>query len=1653
MKKSVFKVLSAFAILALIFAALPMQSAQAAVTIIRQWNFENPNPADATDAAVYPNAIAPAVGAGNAGGVHASAATDWTTPVGNGSADSFSSNNWAVGDYYQFTVSTLNFTGIQLSWDQTRSSTGPSDFKIAYSTNGTTFTDFYTYNVPANTWSSSVPVTASTFTRDLSAITALDNQANIYFRLIATSAPSGTAGTNRVDNFTVNGTLASITTDPTGTGLANPTSVAAGNSTLLTVAVTPGANPTSIGLAVTCDLTAIGGSASQTFYDDWTNGDVTISDNTFSFLATVDSSTSVGAKSLPCTITDAETRNANVTISLTVQAVIPAAGDVVISQVYGGGGNSGATLKNDFIELYNRTANTIDLTGWSVQYASATGTSWAVTALSGSIAPGKYYLVQEAAGSGGTLILPTPDATGSIAMSATNAKVALVNNATALTGACPTGSNISDFVGYGTANCSETSPFAALSNTTAAIRNGNGSVDTNNNASDFTVGAPNPRNSMFPFVAIGLATPAAIEPGDTTLLTVAVTPGTDPVSTGITVSCDLSLIGGSATQTLYDDGMNGDLTAGDNTFSFATTATATGTQNLPCRFADAQDRSGTITIPLTFLAVIPIGTVNGPVIDTDDGTTHASPYVGQTVTVKGLIYEKTLQATSFGGTYNGFFIQNTAATADGDLNTSDGLFVYMGTYTDLIGGYVPAVGDEVVIAGTISEYYNMTELSSATLIKMVSSGNPLLTPVVVNPPANLDDANRYWERLQGMRVQVPQNSIVLGGRNVFSPADAEIWVASPDSTIGLRSDLYTNRAFRDAHPLDDNYDAANWDGNGYRILMGSLGIKATEGDAQVLIAPARTFDTVTNAPAGGLNYTFSKYRIEISEQPTFAEGVDPAANNPPTVFDRSIHYTIADYNLENLYDYRDNPFSGCDFAGDSGCSNTGTPFLSAVSSPYDYVPASDAVYQARLNDISLEIINDLHSPDILMVQEVENQDICIVDNGALVCGTADNADNADGKPDVLQELALKIAANGGPAYDAAFDRDSSDLRGIAPAFLYRTDRVQLVDPTGDPLLGTAPAIDYAGAGVPANADVSNPKTLNAVLPSGISACETSWVFPRAPDIGLFRIFSTSIGVGSYRDVYVVDNHFKSGPDTCVAHRTEQAKYNAALVAFIENANPNARIVVGGDLNVYPRPDDIAYNASDQLGSLYDSSLGLKNLWEVLLGQAPESAYSYVYLGMAQTLDQMFVNQAMLTDLTQFRIAHINSDFPADYPGDVARGTSDHDPNVATFVINDPPTVDAGGPYTVNEDSSVTLTATGTDPEDQPLTYAWDLDNNGTFETPGQSVTFAGVDGPATLAVNVQVTDNGGLTAVASATVTVNNVAPAATFNAPPSVDEGSDILLSLTSPVDVPADLGTLLYAFDCGSGYGAFSVAKTASCPTVDNGTRNVGGKVMDKDGGVSEYTATVTINNVAPTVDTPVVSPEPSAEGSSVTASATFSDPGVNDAPFICTVNYGDGLGDVTGIVSGNVCTGPAHVYLTFGSYTVTITVTDKDGGAGSNTATHTVIFNWTGFLKPIDNLPAWNSNKAGSAVPVKFSLGGNKSLNIFAAGYPQSVQINCNTGEILGISEQTVNPGGSSMSYGGGQYNYIWKTDKAWAGTCRQLVVMLNDGTVHLANFQFK
>ncbi len=174
----------------------------------------------------------------------------------------------------------------------------------------------------------------------------------------------------------------------------------------------------------------------------------------------------------------------------------PALESVVISEVYGGGGNSGATYKNDFIELHNCGSTPVLMADWSVQYASATGAYWQVTPLTSfTLQPGQFYLIQESLGSGGTQDLPTPDAIGVISMSATKGKVALVRTTAALAGECPLPNpDVVDFVGYGpTASCSETSPAPAPSNTLADVRLG--CQDTDNNAVDFLTAPPDPDSS------------------------------------------------------------------------------------------------------------------------------------------------------------------------------------------------------------------------------------------------------------------------------------------------------------------------------------------------------------------------------------------------------------------------------------------------------------------------------------------------------------------------------------------------------------------------------------------------------------------------------------------------------------------------------------------------------------------------------------------------------------------------------------------------------------------------------------------------------------------------------------------------------------------------------------------------------------------------------------------------------------------------------------------------------------------------------------------------------------------------------------------------------------------------------------------------------
>jgi hypothetical protein len=141
--------------------------------------------------------------------------------------------------------------------------------------------------------------------------------------------------------------------------------------------------------------------------------------------------------------------------------------------------------------------------------------------------------------------------------------------------------------------------------------------------------------------------------------------------------------------------------------------------------------------------------------------------------------------------------------------------------------------------------------------------------------------------------------------------------------------------------------------------------------------------------------------------------------------------------------------------------------------------------------------------------------------------------------------------------------------------------------------------------------------------------------------------------------------------------------------------------------------------------------------------------------------------------------------------------------------------------------------------------------------------------------------------------------------------------------------------------------------------------------------------------------------------------------------------------------------------GIKSVTCTASDNAGNTNSVSVSYKVIYNFAGFFQPVNNLPSLNVATAGSAIPVKFGMAGYQGLGIFAAGYPASGPITCNADEPGTVIDETINAGGSSLSFDAstGHYNYVWKTNKAWKGTCRILVIRFIDGMDHIAKFSFR
>lgn len=683
----------------------------------------------------------------------------------------------------------------------------------------------------------------------------------------------------------------------------------------------------------------------------------------------------------------------------------------VISEVYGGGGNAGATLTRDFIELANAGSAAYDLSGFSVQYLPGTpsaGSLWQVSALTGSVAPGGRYLVAQAAGTGGTVALPTPDATGTVAMSAASGTVALVSGTTPLTcktaADCATDTRVVDLVGYGSAVVREGSGPAAGASATASVARAASLADTDDNATDLSAAAPSPVN------AAGETSGGGEDPGD---------PG-NPTEPGTV------------------------------------------------RVHDIQ------------------------------GTTRVSPLDGQAVTgVPGVV-----TAVRTSGS-RGFWIQDTAP--DSDPRTGEGVFVYTGSAAPTV-----AVGDSVLVSGTVDEYYpsattqSVTEIT-APKVTVLSSGNALPAPVVLNAAAvpsryvpsagggSIDalplEPSTYaldlYESLEGTRVRIADTR-VTGATTAYH----EVWVTVEPKQNPTRrgGTLY----------------ASYTDQNTGRLKVVSL-------DPAAPVPTANVGDVLSGTTSGVLDYdSFGGYNLQATE---LGRLTDHHLRREVTRKQKSKELAVATYNVENL----------------------------------------DALdEQAKFDTLAEGVAVNLSSPDIVSLEEIQD------DNGAVNDGTV-------GSEATLKRFTDAIVAAGGPRYSWRYvapqdGKDGGEPGGnIRNVFLFNAKRVDFVDrPGGD-------------ATTPVTAVKTKQGVTLSVSPGRIAPTSDAWADSRKPLVGEFRfrgkpVFVIGNHFASKGGDQPLHGRYQEPVRSSETKRVRQAAEVNTFVKSLLAADKSAQVVTLGDLN-------------------------------------------------------------------------------------------------------------------------------------------------------------------------------------------------------------------------------------------------------------------------------------------------------------------------------------------------------------------------------------------------------------------------------------------------------------------------------------------------------
>ena len=891
---------------------------------------------------------------------------------------------------------------------------------------------------------------------------------------------------------------------------------------------------------------------------------------------------------------------------------------VVFSQIFGGGGNSGAPYTHDFVELFNRSSAPVALDALSVQYASATGTGnfganatlLATFPAGAQLQPGRYYLVQLGPGAGNGMPLPAADLVGpAISVNASAGKFALVTGATTLGcngGSAPCDSaqegRIIDLVGFGSANYAETAAAPSISNTTALVRAGGGCTDTNNNQADFSTGAPAPRNG---------STAAAPCGGDAAPFIAATAPSNHAASVSTTVAVQITF---SEAVTLSDpwfsfqcslsEAIAAAVSGGPTVFTVTPPSPLLDGDDCTVQLSAAQIHDADSADPPDNLSAdyslqFTVGT--GPsalAVHTVQGAAHLSPYRGQTLGVGPAIVTAVRS--------NGFYMQDPIP--DADPATSEGIFVFTSSAPTV------AAGAQVVVTGKITEfrpgcssctqsnsaYDNLTTTEiESPMVSVLSTGNPLpaltvlgsdagqrAVPLTLIHEANGGDVETasafnpashgldFYESLEGMRVQLDAPQIIDPTRSfsgtleigVLARADAGLRTAR--GGILLRaSDPNPERLFL-ANTLTPSFPTVN------------------------------VGDTFSGPVVGVLDYSFANYKLLVTAPLPAVNAGNLAPETTTLTAASPTQLTVASMNVENL--------DALDLA-------------------------------SKFSQLAQIVVTRLGSPDLLALEEIQDN------NGAQDNGVVDAAST-------LNSFVSAISSAGGPAYayrqiNPQNDQDGGEPGGnIRVVFLYRTDRGLAFVDRGDATSSTSNSVD-ASSGSPHL----------AFSPGRIDPQNAAWSSSRKPLAGEFTF--------SGKTLFAIANHFnsKGGDDPLsgrfqppvLASETQRSSQATVLAGFVDtllNADPEARVIALGDFN------DFSFSAP--LAKLYD--VGLVDL---VLGLPENERYTYVYQGNSQDLDHILVSPSLAARCT-YDVVHVNAEFSVQ--------ASDHDPAVVRIELGDAP---------------------------------------------------------------------------------------------------------------------------------------------------------------------------------------------------------------------------------------------------------------------------------------------------------------------------------------------------------------------------------------------